>query len=251
MSKNILILNDRHHSNIGGTETYTKKIIKILTDNGHKVFEINFFKQKNDFKNRIKNYEHIDHKIKFPLINLKNINLIFLIFKFIWSNLKFCRLISKTIKSKKISIVIDNTVKSIPYIKRKKIDYIWIAHFDITKLCYEEKKVTTKFIKFIALRPNKFKYKKIILFTQKDKEALLKINKKIKPENIFTCPLAHKNLLEINNFNIQDKIEKANKVVWAGRIDQNQKNINFIAKIAEKLTDIYIYIYMAMAKTKI
>lgn len=46
MSKNILILSDRHHSNIGGTETYTKKIIEILTGKGHTIFEINFFKQK-------------------------------------------------------------------------------------------------------------------------------------------------------------------------------------------------------------
>lgn len=95
-----------------------------------------------------------------------------------WSSVKFCRLINKTIKKQKINIVIDNTVKSIPYIKKKKVDYIWIAHFDVIKLYNEQKKLTTKFIKFMALRPNKFKYKKIVLYTQKDKEALLKINKK-------------------------------------------------------------------------
>lgn len=139
MSKNILILSDRHHSNIGGTETYTKKIIEILTGKGHTIFEINFFKQKNDFINKRKNYENINHKIKFPPIKLKNINLIFSIFKFMWSSVKFCRLINKTIKKQKINIVIDNTVKSIPYIKKKKVDYIWIAHFDVIKLYNEQK----------------------------------------------------------------------------------------------------------------
>lgn len=242
MGKNILILNDNHHSNIGGTETYTKKIMEILTKNNHKVFEINFLKQKNDFKKKIKNYEHINHKIEFPLIKSKNIYSIFLIFKFILSTWKFCRLINKTIKSKKINIVIDNTVKSIPYIKRKKIDYIWIAHFDIIKLYNEEKE--NRFIKRLAIRQNKFKYKKIVVFTEKDKNELIKINKKIKPENIFACPLAHQNLSEINSFSVCEKINNAKNIVYIGRIDQNQKNIEFIKKVAEKLINSHIYIYI-------
>lgn len=241
MGKNILILNDNHHSNIGGTETYTKKIIKILTEKNHKVFEINFLNTKKDFKEKIKNYEHINHRIKFKLIKSKNIYSIFLIFKFMLSTWKFCRLINKTIKKQKISVVIDNTVKSIPYIKKKKVDYIWVAHFDIIKLYNEGKK--GRLIKRLAARQNKFKYKKIVVFTEKDKNELIKANKKIKSENIFTCPLAHKNLSEINSFNVFEKINNAKNIVYIGRIDQNQKNIEFIKKIAENLINIYIYIW--------
>lgn len=242
MGKNILILNDNHHSNIGGTETYTRKIIEILTEKNHKVFEINFLKQKNYFKEKIKNYEHINHKIEFSLIKSKNIYSIFLIFKFLLSTWKFCRLINKTVKTKKISVVIDNTVKSIPYIKKKKVDYIWVAHFDIIKLYNEEQK--NKFIKRLAIRQNKFKYRKIVVFTEKDKNELIKKNKKMKSENIFTCPLAHKNLSEINSFSVFEKIDNAKNIVYIGRIDQNQKNIEFIKKIAEKLINSYIYIYI-------
>lgn len=122
--KKILILNDKHHSNIGGTETYTKNLIKILNANNHKVFEINFFSEKSETLSEIPNYQNIVHKIKFHPISLKVFNLPFMLFKLILKTLKFNKLVNKTIKNKKIDIVIDNTVKSIPYVKKKKVSYI-------------------------------------------------------------------------------------------------------------------------------
>lgn len=252
MQKRLLILNYEHHSNLGGTERYTKNLIDVLIDKGHKVFEIDFHPFQKKYLNENKNYEHIDHKIKMPKRNNRIINLPFIIFKFFWNTFKFNKLINKTIKNKKIDIVIDNTTDTIPYIKKKKVSYIWIAHFDIIKIYNEQKRLISKFKRWITLRPNKFKYKKIIVYTKNDKNALINIDKKINSNNIYFCPLAHKNLSEINNFNLQEKVEKAKKIVWLGRIDDNIKNIKFITKLAEKLINqLYIYIYMEMAQTKI
>lgn len=96
----------------------------------------------------------------------------------------------------------------------------------------------------MALRPNKFKYNKIIVFTKEDKDQLLNISKKIKPNNIYFCPLAHKNYEELNNFNIREKINQSKNIVYMGRLDQAQKNIDFIAKISDKLINNHIYIYI-------
>ncbi|WP_033160238.1 hypothetical protein [Mycoplasmoides alvi] len=37
----ILILNLKHHLNLGGVETYTKNLINLFLNEGHTVFEIN------------------------------------------------------------------------------------------------------------------------------------------------------------------------------------------------------------------
>lgn len=246
MTKNILILNYNNHLNMGGgVEVYTQKIIEALTNDGCKFFEISFYENKNINlgKYKLKNYEKIDHNIIFKAKVKKN-NL-FSVFKFILNVFKFNRLLNKTIKEKNIDIVIDETM-GVRYIKRKKINYIWVAHDDVIKIYNSQNSsIWIKFKRLLKLQSCIFfKFKKIIIFTQKDKEELLKINKKINPDNIFTCPLSHKNLIEINNFNFQEKIDNARNIIYMGRLYQNQKNINFIAKIAEKLNNLGIYIYI-------
>lgn len=243
--KNILILSYNNSQSLpgGGIEKYTQNLIKILTNENYNIFEINFYQQENINFGNIKNYEYINHKIKFFKRPISIFKLPFLIFKFAISVLKFNLFVNKIIKNKKINIVIDNT-KGIPYIKNKKVNYIWVIHGDPIEIYNEKKSLLIRFKNWISLESNRFKFDKIIVFSRKDKELILNKDKKLNGNNILFCPLVEKNLSEINNFNIESKISGAKKIVYLGRLYQNEKNIDFIRRLAEKLVNIYIYIWI-------
>lgn len=242
--KNILIINYNNSQGLpgGGIEAYNQKLIKILTDKSYKIFEIDFYPQLNINIKNFKNYEYIDHKINFSKKSGSVFKLPFLILKFAINVFKFNSFINKIIKNKKINIVIDNT-KGIPYIKNKKVSYIWMIHGDPIKIYNEKKLLFNRFKNWISLESNRFKFNKIIVFSKKDKELLLNKDKKLNANNIYFCPLANKNLSEINNLNVELKISNAENIVYLGRLYQKEKNIDFIRKLGEKLININIYVY--------
>lgn len=240
--KRILIINDNHHSIIGGTENYTYKLIKIFTNLNHNVFELNLKYKNSDLI--LNNYENIKHKIN--KLERKSTNFILFWFASFINYLKFNLLIHKILKKKNIDIVIDNSqYASYKFLKpSNKKKFIWVSHNDITKIYNQQKSFWYKIKMIISLKSNRLYFNKIIVFSEIDKKWLLNNNKKIRANNVLICPLAHKSYEKINNFNIEEKLRTAKNIVSMGRLEQNQKNISFIAKIAQKLINENINIYV-------
>ena len=251
MSKNnfkkILILNEQHHSNIGGTERYVRNLINIFTESDNfYVYEISMFFDENLLK-YINNYEYVkqDFFKNLNITNLKKItnkNLfgkLYLWFKLIVPLLKWSAFINKFIKKNSIDYVIDNTVNipnGLMFIS-KRTKCVWIQHFDASN--YIEKNIFTKvfrkILSFIFCVKNRFKIENVVVYSDNDKKSF--IDKKLisKHANFFSIPLSCSSKEEIKYRldNIDEKIRHKSQIAYIGRLNESQKNISFLKKIVD------------------
>ncbi|WP_027124267.1 glycosyltransferase [Mycoplasmoides pirum] len=200
--KNILIINKRNHTKIGGIETYCKELINILIKNNFKVFEFS----ENNFDSKItkKNYVLIKNKI-FNKINFKNK----LINNFLYT-LKLNKYINKIIKQNKIDVVIQNNF-IFPVLKFKKnVKYIWIQHSDWPFYLSEKNKFKFWLKKIFNLK-NNFSYPNIVVFNKIDK-FFLKSNKIVK-EKINVVPIST-SLNNLSNFSDLEERERESCFYW-------------------------------------
>ncbi|WP_033160233.1 glycosyltransferase family protein [Mycoplasmoides alvi] len=167
----ILIINPKPHTELGGIESYTSKLIQIFLNNGYKVFELS---QMPSEVCKIKNQHHNFYFINHPYyikskLDYKKYNFLIRYIKLFWISIKVNWLAKKIIKQNEINIVIDNNLTTyISFIRRVK--YFWIQHFNAEIVIGTKIRRLLKKILFIK---DRFNFPNIITFTKKDVEYLV------------------------------------------------------------------------------
>ncbi|WP_033160223.1 glycosyltransferase family protein [Mycoplasmoides alvi] len=180
--KKILIINSKPHFELGGMETYSKKLIQIFLDAGHEVYELSHIPSRNiqNVKNNKYHFIYHDYFNKSKL-NYKNYSFFIKYLKLTIIGFKVNKLANKWIKKENINIVIDNNFATkITFIKNVK--YIWVQHFDWNLILGKD--IFTNLIKkFLNIKKRIF-FPNIVTFTTKDKHYLLD-KKLISNKNIY------------------------------------------------------------------
>ncbi|WP_033160225.1 glycosyltransferase family protein [Mycoplasmoides alvi] len=165
--KKILIINVKPHTEIGGIETYSKKLINLFLKQNFQVFELpcSFDNTWNevDSSNSNDNY-HLLTNTTFWNKTWKN-----LIGPF-FNTIKKNKFINKVIRENKIDIVVQNNF-SFPKLKfLPNVKYVWVQHFDWW--FYKSNKYAAFIKKILNIKDN-FLFSNIVVYTKKDKDYLL------------------------------------------------------------------------------
>lgn len=238
--KKILIIENRPDYGLGGVEWYNFNLIQIIKKQ--------FPNSKIDRAYLLENFDKNNHNIDNDFYKSKSTHLISTFEK--WNRLLFNifigfhilgfrKLIYKLNKINNYDLIIDSTIVYFnKFINNKK--YIWIQH--VTPSFY-----THDYVK-------NYLYRHILLFS---KEIFGVKNPVVNNKNIVCFDNNNKN--EIINFNINDNLiineinlfsklgnyddifnnlHKRKKIIFFGRIENSQKNINLLIKLNKKLGDV-------------
>ncbi|WP_027124264.1 glycosyltransferase family 4 protein [Mycoplasmoides pirum] len=229
MSKKILILNSKPHFNHGGIETYSTHLINFFLEKKYKVFEISQLPEKNFLEDFDENFYFIYHDFyNKSKLNKKKYSYFLTYFKLFWISVKVNKLAKKIIKKYNIDVVIDNNFATyITFVKNVK--YIWVQHYDWNII--RGKKIIS-FLRKILFVKNRLLYPNIVVYSSFDKEFLIKyklINQT--KTNIFDI---FPGFFLDNKKNQNIDLSSKTQVAYLGRLDDKQKNINFLKKIVDK-----------------
>ncbi|MDK2819761.1 MAG: glycosyltransferase family 4 protein [Mycoplasmataceae bacterium] len=213
----ILILTEHMHNRLGGIETYTRLLMDYFYKEGHEVSEFSFDLDSlmvlEDEKYFIKQLHRRDIKFR-KLLDLRKL--------------------TKKIEniSKDYDLII-NQINNAPWSNNiyKSEKWIFVQHFssNFFKQHYIAGKFLAPIIYFgmwLFKIKNPFKnFQNHVVFSKSDLDQL-----KIKKGKTFIIPLAKYTVAEINDFQ-KNKLSRNDKFLYIGRIDNRQKNVNFIQKI--------------------
>lgn len=231
--KKILVIRGMPKDTIGGEQKYSNKIIEIFMDK-YCIHELTFI-----YSN---NYSDTNREFFFNLSNKKFFKKIIskIIGADLHSRIKIKKYISLLEKKNKYDIILAcSTSISIPKNVWKKtiaIQHIDNKIIDAIDTYLNIKSPIIKFIKnflkhFLYLKTCYINAKIIIAFTEFNITEFKK-NKKYKNKIFFSQPLFYDgNFLKSNNF------KKIYKYLYIGRIENKQKNINFLLQLSSKLND--------------
>ena len=239
--KKILMIEINPDFEIGGAETYNRKLFNILKSHFKEedlqidracLFQPKSFKQYDKTK---LSYKYYFVKSNYYCHNKQNFNEYV---KFTLNVLKFRKLIYKLNKLNNYDLIIDSTVATLKKLA-KNDNYFWIQHTDASFFNEDLKFNLKNFIKKIFGFESNIYYAKNIVFY--DEANLNYIKSRRKSNFIGYCiPLScnvPKNLLPI----IKNQCIERTKIVYFGRLENNQKNIQLIQNINRKLNLIEFY----------
>ncbi|MBO6021788.1 glycosyltransferase [bacterium] len=223
----------------GGIETYNKLLIQIINENypntNIDILVCNYYENKfktNYFCSQY-NYYFID--VKKPLLGTNKFNIGINRIHLLYSSR---RLFNKLIKSKKYDLILNSTQINFPKSKKKE-NFFLIQHLSIEQYVKSKyiKSIIQKFFLKLLNHNNLIKYSKnIVVYDKYNKEEFIKYNEKI---NYFVIPLTVKESLNKND--IISSIEKRKKIVYFGRININQKNVDKLYELNKTLECIDFY----------
>lgn len=239
--KKVLILNSKTHTELGGIETYSHKLINLFLKNGYQVFELSQQPVVSEKKinSTLGQYIFVNHnfykktKIKKTILPFYNSFLLYI------TSVKVNKLHKKLVKKYKIPIVIDNNFSiKISFCKNTK--YFWVQHFDAETI---KDSFLKRIIKKILLIKNRFNFPAIITYTQKNIDYLIK-NKLVNPKKSKIYSIVPGIIIPSNT---HTHTQTSSEIAFIGRLDNNQKNIQFlneITKVANKNNEkITIHVY--------
>ena len=240
MNKKILIIENRPDYGLGGVENYNTILLNILKTNFsnvivHKACLLDIF---NNIQNK-KIPNEIFH-IKDTEALTKNENKITFKLKIGFHIKKFRKLIYKLENQFHYDLIIDSTITYYEKFKNKN-NFIWIQH--VTPEFYEMKhlKGFNKYLNLTSMKLFGMKnpiqnYKNIVLFNKYNLQYL----KTIRNDNFNYNLINLSNKEEISDLN-WDFIKDRKRIIYFGRIENGQKNIDELIAINEKLHLIDFY----------
>lgn len=240
MNKKILIIENRPDYGLGGVENYNTILLNILKTNFsnvivHKACLLDIF---NNIQNK-KIPDEIFH-IKGTEELTKNENKVGFKLKIGFHIKKFRKLIYKLENQFHYDLIIDSTITYYEKFKNKN-NFIWIQH--VTPEFYEMKHLQG-FNKYLNLTSMKLfgmknpiqNYNNIVLYDKYNLQYLK--NKRNDNFNYNLINLSNKE--EISDLN-WDTIKDRKRIIYFGRIENGQKNIDELIAINEKLHLIDFY----------
>ena len=215
--KKILILNEYHHTEIGGKERYVRHLIDILTRNNFKVYEMNMYKKITNSTFSHKNYSYIESNIHnnhlIKPTNKNKIDQLIFYTKLIIAYIKWKHEVKKIIKKENIEVVIDNTYNS-PISFVKSVKYIWVQHLDFPIytnifLSFLSKNIFTKMFGKIGRNilgiKNRLNFPNIVTYSKEDESLLIRYKEKWhldrhNKSRYYPIALSSKYIRDINNY---------------------------------------------------
>ena len=234
----ILIINENHHSCIGGIETYTKKLANLFTQLGHQVSEFAFHLNPELIGEAATNNQ---------IINLNPLKPEQLQSRSMWQK----RIAIKTGVAKILTIqdqydLIINQSANVKWPKKiyQNPKWLYVQHFHPD--FYKQKFIAGKFLapiirwgmQMVGIK-NPFKhFQNFVCYTQADQNRLGFKNH----QTCWNIPLSAFDAKEIRAIRDTKKPNIKHQVLYVGRIDPMQKQIKKMIKFAHKL-DLKINFY--------
>lgn len=233
MSFKILIIADRALDYIGGVEKYNKALIKILNENFESVEIDMILALKTHDRSEMENvkYHRVFNTEDIDIYNKKG-----KFFKFLYA-IKYLRKLRtftyKFLSNNKYNLIIDSTIFGFPKIQKWK-NYFLVQHFNWTGYIRTKEDRKTFYKKLLYLYESIFLKKRNIIKNVKNLIVYDKSNenfiRKYTNANIFQISL-YSDIALTENINIESR----NKIIFLGRIEQQQKNIKDLIFINDKL----------------
>lgn len=235
--KKILLIVPRTLDKLGGTQTYNEYLIKIINNNFQDI-QIDYFVFSDNEEENINNiYDNVHYKyIKHPILKKRTIfNKFFFMLK---ENRNIRKEVYKLYKKNNYDLILDSSNIYFSKIKNKK-QYFFIQHYDIKNYLRKISGIKS-FISYIYFRSilnigNFIKNSSnIVVYDNNNLEYVKNITK----NKIYTIPLCFENNnLSYENINISER----NKIIYLGRLDSKQKNIDKLISINKNLNLIDFY----------
>lgn len=240
--KRVLLIENRPDYGMGGVENYNRKLSNILESNfkNVQVDKVAFLPCENVRNpNLRKNYyyifdENANYRDKNGELNFIKISFLFL---------KFRRLVYQLYNAKHYDLIIDSTIASFKKFCNQNF-YFWVQHntpsfYSLQYIKNKPKRFIFHFAEFIFGIFNNLVYTtNLILFDQYNYDEV-KANRNL-PFNGYIIHLS--NFIPLNFENILSNcIAKKERIIYFGRIDNSQKNINLILEINNKIHLIDFY----------
>lgn len=239
--KRVLIIVSHPLEKIGGIENYNKKLIDILRTN-YNVRQIDVMlvaTNQGMFDNEIGVcYHSIPHQefIDDDLLEKKSI--VFRFFYRLKIAIKSRSYIYKMIKKNKYDIILDSTLISFPKIRKSK-HYFLIQHVGLDRYLGEKGnglnigKRILRFLNQLFLK-NIFLISKLSNFVVYDKKNADEVRKYNSEVHIYEIPLSGPE----KNFHGLLNLEKREKIIYLGRIEDKEKNLIKLMELNNKLMNL-------------
>ena len=240
--KRILLIENRPDYGQGGIENYNRKIYNILQSNFQKIqidrAALLPCENTQNAKSLDIYYHVFNENTKYRMQN-GNFNY----FKISFLILKFRKLVYHLCEQNNYDLIIDSTVTFFSKFKDKST-YLWVQHN--TPGVYSSSYIKNSILRFIinfsklifGVRNNLLKTKNLILFDKYNYEEVKKIRNT--PFNSYIINLS--NFVPLNlNVILKKSINKKSRIIYFGRIDNEQKNIDLLNAINNKIHLIDFY----------
>ena len=239
MTKKVLIIERHPDFEIGGVEKYNNLLGKILNEN-----------YKNVQVDKACMYQPKDHKT-FPNNSYKNK---YYYLKTIWkcndtqsisdligftlNSFKFKKMVYKLEKKNKYDLIIDGSA-IITFSKFLKMNqYLWVQHDSFEKLLIKKFSFKNIIKRLLGFKNNFLFAKNLVLYNENNLDYLKTLRKN---DFIYYCINLCSKILQISKdeLNAQSKCRK--KIIYFGRIDEEQKNLSLLLEINKKINLIDFY----------